>query len=226
MSEAKPIAKIWSRYEELIIKGYVRKPRTNKSANATWLYYTVECQLCWKVFDIRKNDWWHTKRCSTCAKRKVNTDFAFNKNQHYVWKRFWHLTIIWLKEWYKSHGTRCDVICECWHISEKNLNYVVSGKIDYCWRYSTCTAKYPYWLKNWTKTNKDYRDIIGKKIGCLTVRRYTWHRSYLCRCNCWALYTIKRTPLLTNPNRKYCLRCKKDYFRNNRLTSWQDDHTM
>lgn len=219
-----PIAKVWDTYEELVVKAIIRKPRTDKP-HGTRLYYTVECQLCGKVFDVRKYDWWKTKRCGNCAKRRVNQEVAFENNRQYLWKRFWHLTVISLKPSLRSHGTRCDVICECWHISEKNLNYVVSGKIDYCWRYSTCTVKYPYWLKNKTKTYMDYRDIVGKKIGCLTVQRYTWYRSYLCRCSCWALYKIRRNILLSNLHRKYCLRCKKDYFRNNRFYLWLDEPT-
>lgn len=213
-----PIAKVWDTYEELVVKAIIRKPRTDKP-HGTRLYYTVECQLCWKVFDIRKYDWWKTKRCGNCAKRRVNQEVAFENNRQYLWKRFWHLTVISLKPSLRSHGTRCDVICECWHISEKNLNYVVNGQIDYCWRFSNCNIKYPNWLKNIAKKkyNYDYRDIIWNRLWCITIRRYTWYGSYICRCDCWALFKLKRNVLTWWHIHKYCKMCRKKYFSNNKF---------
>lgn len=185
--------KIWDVYMDLTIIDIYRKSKTNQKGER-WMY-KVKCWLCWKIFDMRKHDRGKTERCKSCAIRKCRLVYSINKNKKLIWEHFWYLTITWITRWRFGHPNRCEVLCWCWHVSQKDIDDVTSWKINYCWRWSKCSAKYP---KNF---DNDPYGFVWKTWWSWYIRKCRWTRTkhkwkhrrtttkiireYLCECKCW-----------------------------------------
>lgn len=178
---------VGERFGNLVV---LKRVKNIKCGNRKITAYKCKCD-CGKVITVRRSNLitGHTKSCG-CIKEIRNIDMSL------IGKKFGKLTVIAFdhydeKTW--MHYYKCK--CDCGNYSVVQKYGLLNGTLKSC----GCSKKV-----------NDLNDIIGKRVGHITVIEYDHYDSrsykhyYKCKCDCGNYCIIPRSELITNNSRLTC----------------------
>ena len=113
-----------------------------------------------------------TKRYNISIEDAVlNFDKYRQKWKVMVWKKYWHLTIIWKskidKHWFIMYQCRCD----CWNIIYSISSNIVSWKKTFCNKW---LCYYSSVIMHWLSKTKAYRRWMDIKQKCYNPNSHSY----------------------------------------------------